>query len=78
MTRRLIGLLITLALGFLVAPLATAAQPPGKVARIGILAAPADAPERARNLEAFRQGLRDLGWVEGQNLAMEYRSVEGK
>jgi hypothetical protein len=65
MTRRLIRLLITLALGVLVAPLATEAQPPGKVTRIGILAAPSDAPERGRNLAAFRQGLRDLGWVEG-------------
>jgi putative ABC transport system substrate-binding protein len=78
MMRRLIRLLITLVLGFLVAPLATDAQPPGKVARIGLLAAPSDAPERTRNLEAFRQGLRDLGWVEGQNLAMEYRSVEDR
>jgi putative tryptophan/tyrosine transport system substrate-binding protein len=78
MTRRLIGLLITLTLGFLVAPLATDAQPPGKMTRIGILAAPSDAPERVRNLEAFRQGLRDLGWVEGQNLAMEYRSVKDR
>jgi putative ABC transport system substrate-binding protein len=78
MMRRLIRLLITLVLGFLVAPLATDAQPPGKVARIGLLAAPSDAPERVRNLEAFRQELRDLGWVEGQNLAMEYRSVEDR
>jgi putative ABC transport system substrate-binding protein len=38
---------------------------------------PALTPERARYLEAFRQGLHDLGWVEGQNLAIEYRHAEG-
>jgi ABC-type uncharacterized transport system substrate-binding protein len=37
---------------------------------------PALNPERTRNLEAFRDALRDLGWVEGQNLAMEYRFAE--
>jgi putative tryptophan/tyrosine transport system substrate-binding protein len=37
---------------------------------------PALNPERTRNLAAFRDALRDLGWVEGQNLAMEYRFAE--
>jgi putative ABC transport system substrate-binding protein len=76
MTRRTVGFIVTLALSLLVAPLA-AAQPPAKVVRLGILAAGSYGPDRASNLDAFRQGLRDLGWVEGQNLALEYHDVEG-
>jgi len=68
-------LIILLALGVLVAPFVTEAQQPGKVPRIGVLM-PALNPERTRNLEAFRDALRDLGWVEGQNLALEYRFAE--
>lgn len=52
------------------APLAAAAQPAGKVWRIGYLVA-----GTGRIPEAFRQELRDLGYVEGQNLAIEYRSA---
>jgi putative ABC transport system substrate-binding protein len=64
-------------LGLLTAPLATEAQPPSKVPRIGFLAtnSPAEYPDL---LEAFRQGLRDLGYVEGQNIAIEYRWAEGR
>jgi putative ABC transport system substrate-binding protein len=57
------------------APLAAEAQE-GKVARIGWLAV-----NLAPNLqfsEAFRQGLRDLGYVEGRNVVIEYRDAEGK
>jgi putative ABC transport system substrate-binding protein len=70
MTRRVIGFLVTLALGLLVAPLAAKAQPPGKVYRIGYIA-PGTGPSVLT--ETFRQGLRDLGYVEGQNLVIEYR-----
>ena len=52
-----------------------AAQQPKKVARVGYLAAvsaSADAPR----LQAFRQGLRDLGYVEGQNIIVEYRHLD--
>jgi ABC-type uncharacterized transport system substrate-binding protein len=66
-----IVLLVTLALGFLVAPLATEAQQPVKIPRIGVLS-PAPPGPRAV-LDAFRQGLRDLGYVEGQNVLLEYR-----
>jgi len=55
MTRRTIGLFVVLAL--LIVLLTAAAQPPGKVPRLGILAAGSFAPDRARNLEAFRQRL---------------------
>ena len=62
-----------LAGGLLAAPLAAEAQQPGKVWRVGVLLA-FDSP----NVEAFRQELRKLGYVEGRNLLIEYRSYEGK
>jgi putative ABC transport system substrate-binding protein len=73
MRRRIIGLLVTLALGFLVVPLAVTAPRAGKVWRMGYL------PSGSTTMpEAFRQGLRDLGYVEGQNLIIEHRSGEGR
>jgi putative ABC transport system substrate-binding protein len=53
------------------------AQPPAKVPRIGFLA-PGPVSERVHYFEAFRQGLRNLGYVEGQNVVIEARSAEGK
>jgi ABC-type uncharacterized transport system substrate-binding protein len=62
--------------GLLLAPLDAAAQRAGKVYRIGFLwDSPAVWPHA---LEAFRQGLRDLGWVEGRNIVIEYRWTEGR
>jgi putative ABC transport system substrate-binding protein len=52
------------------------AQQSTRIPRIGYLQIPA-APNAAR-LEAFRQGLRELGYVEGKNIVIEYRSSEGK
>jgi putative ABC transport system substrate-binding protein len=77
MTRHRIGLLVTLTLASLVAPLATDAQPVGKVWRIGVLQAFSPAVSEPF-VEAFRQGLRELGYVEGQNLAGEYRWAHGQ
>src|SRR5215831_18283846 len=53
------------------------AQQPAKVPRIGILSAsdPSLNPDRT---EAFRQGLRELGYVEGKDIVIEYRYAEGK
>ena len=67
----------SLALGLLASPLVADAQQAGKVARIGVLAqgSSTDAPHIG---EAFRQGLRDLGYVEGQNIVIEYRWAEGR
>jgi ABC-type uncharacterized transport system substrate-binding protein len=63
--------------GLLAVPLAVEAQQAAKVARIGFLATNlAASPSYMR--EAFRQGLRDLGYVEGRNLVIEYRDAEGK
>ena len=60
----------------LAAPLAVGAQQEAKIARIGYLGDPLAAGPHV--LEAFRQGLRDLGYVEGRNLVIEYRDAEGK
>src|SRR6266567_1746525 len=65
--------LALLALG--AAPFAAEAQQATKVARIGYLGNTLGAPDP---LEAFLQGLRDLGYVEGRNLVIEYRDAEGK
>ena len=53
------------------------AQQPKKVAQIGVLNQ-SSANFMSKQLEAFRQGLRELGYVEGQNVAIEYRYAEGK
>jgi putative tryptophan/tyrosine transport system substrate-binding protein len=69
--------LLTSLAGVFAVPLAGEAQPTAKIARIGYLAANrAGAPPNLR--EAFRQGLRDLGYVEGRNVVIEYRDAEGK
>jgi putative ABC transport system substrate-binding protein len=57
-------------------PLAARAQQQPKVWRIGMLET-ISAELNAENLGAFRQGLRDLGYVEGQNFVLEYRSADG-
>jgi putative tryptophan/tyrosine transport system substrate-binding protein len=67
----------TLAGGLLATPLAVRAQQVGKVYRIGILE-PIPAARNAANLDALRKGLRDLGYVEGRNLVIEYRSADGR
>ena len=53
------------------------AQQPKKVPRIGYLSATDPASESARS-EAIRLALRELGYIEGQNIAIEYRYAEGK
>jgi putative ABC transport system substrate-binding protein len=60
----------------LAAPLAAEAQQAVKVVRLGYLVG-ADLAASPHLHDAFRQGLRDLGYVEGRNLVMEYRSAEG-
>jgi ABC-type uncharacterized transport system substrate-binding protein len=53
------------------------AQQSGKVPRIGLLFVGESSPHSS-NLEAFRQGLRDLGYVEGKNITLEFRYADGK
>ena len=78
-TRRTI--LIALGAGALGASLASLAafaqQQPGKSARIGFLG-PADASGYASRTEALRGGLRDLGYIEGKNIVIDFRWAEGK
>jgi len=54
-----------------------AAQQPARIPRIGILIT-ASASSHSARVEAFRQRLRELGYVEGKNIVIEYRSAEGK
>ena len=68
---------ISVTLGLLAAPLTAEAQQAGKVYRIGMLERTQPATNAA-NFEAFRRGLRELGYVEGKNLVIEYRSAEGR
>ena len=63
--------------GLLGVPLAGEAQQPGKVPRIGLLA-PRNRSDGAPFIDAFLQGLRELGWIEGQNIAIEYRFADGR
>jgi putative ABC transport system substrate-binding protein len=53
------------------------AQQPGKIPRIGYLNA-SSASSAASRVEAFRRGMRELGYVEGKNIVIEYRFAEGK
>src|SRR5262249_51762066 len=80
MWRRTIGLMLILALGLLWAALVVAAQQPGKVYRIGFLSTYSpplpSAPTPGR--DAFWQGMRELGWIEGQNIVVERRWAEGR
>jgi len=70
-----VRLIILLTFSICVAPLAAEAQQATKMHRIGRLSSERANPE---NLEAFRQGLRDLGYVEGDNLVLELRYAEGQ
>jgi putative tryptophan/tyrosine transport system substrate-binding protein len=74
-----VGCIVPLILSLLVVPLATAAaQPTKKVPRVGYLSPGSSSdPARLRRFEAFRQGLRELGYVEGQSIAIESRWAEG-
>jgi ABC-type uncharacterized transport system substrate-binding protein len=73
---RLIRVVIPI-LALLATPLASDAQTAGKTYRIGVLETISPALNVA-NLDAFRQRLRELGYVEGQNLVIEYRSADGR
>ncbi len=74
MRLRGVGLVLTLPLAILPAPLVAHAQQAGKVNRIGVLGISAMNP----HYEAFRQGLHELGYVEGQNIVIERRYSEGR
>jgi putative ABC transport system substrate-binding protein len=71
-----LALTVMCGLSLFLAPLAATAQPQGRVPRIGILTPASEASTAL--WEAFRQGLRDLGYVEGQNIILEYRFAAGQ
>ena len=71
---RRIGLAVVLALSVVLAPLTDEAQPAGKVYRIGFLRA--GQPPKTF-VEAFQQGLRARGYIEGRNVVIEYRYTDG-
>src|SRR5215470_9177683 len=80
-------LVVPLALSLLVRPPASEAQPAGAVPRIGMImfgspesatALPARSPESATALKAFRQRLKELGYIEGQSILFEMRYARGR
>jgi putative ABC transport system substrate-binding protein len=75
MNRR--GFLRTASVSLLVAPLAAQAQHVGKVWRLGFLGA-TSLSGYSGQVAAFREGLRDLGYIEGKNLAVDFRWAEGQ
>lgn len=74
MRRSALGLIVTLALGIL-QPISAHGQQPRKVPRIGFLCALAGP---STHTEGFQEGLRELGYVEGKNIAIEYRFAAGR
>ena len=72
-----IGCIVTLILSLLTAPLTSSAQQAAQVPRLGLLI-PGSSSAFAPRIEAFRHGLRDLGYVEGRNITIEYRFAEGQ
>jgi putative tryptophan/tyrosine transport system substrate-binding protein len=76
MRRSPVALIVIVALAILVAPLAAMAQLAGKVPKIGLLM-PGSATTNPRGVEAFTHSLRELGYIEGQHIAIEQRYAEG-
>jgi putative ABC transport system substrate-binding protein len=76
-SRRRIGLAIALAFNLLLHCPSVHSQTPTKSYRIGLLEV-VPLASNSLNLAAFRRGLRELGYVEGQNLTIEYRSADGQ
>jgi putative ABC transport system substrate-binding protein len=69
---------IILALSILVVPHGAVAQAPARVPTVGILSASTSGPAAAAYRDAFERGLKELGWIPGQNIRLEYRYAEGR
>lgn len=78
MAQHRFALVVGLALGVLLTPLVAEAQPAGRLPRVGWLGNMAPPPPPVSQLDGFRDGLRELGYVEGRNILIEYRWAEGK
>jgi putative ABC transport system substrate-binding protein len=73
------GFIVIVTASILASPLGAEAQRPATVARIGwLLTGSLESPETRLLRDAFREGLRERGYVEGQNTVIEYRSADGK
>src|SRR5262245_30411982 len=71
--------LATIALALFAGPLSADAQEPGKVPRVGFITPRSRSDGAGASfLDAFLQGMRKLGWVEGKNIAIEYRFADGR
>ena len=77
MTARAIILVIAIALGMLAGPLVTEAQPAAPRYRIGVLLTMAPGTAVVPHVEALRERLRELGYVEGKNLTLDLRWMSG-
>jgi putative tryptophan/tyrosine transport system substrate-binding protein len=76
--RRALVMVVTLAVAFFGAGLAVRAEQPQKVYRVGVLSPFSSSFGPGPSFEAFRQTFRDLGYLEGRNLAIEYRWADGR
>jgi putative tryptophan/tyrosine transport system substrate-binding protein len=74
MQRQIIGLALSTLLSVLSFPVE--AQPPKKVPRVGVLNSGSRSSDSI-NIDSFREGLRELGYAEGKNIALEYRYADG-
>jgi len=77
MRRRVLGFLLMLAVALCLAPSVSSAQQTTKVWRIGFLGPPLSSEWGGHLVQAFQQGLRERGYVDGQNITIEFRSTEG-
>jgi putative ABC transport system substrate-binding protein len=73
----LVALVLALVLSSIAVPMAVDAQQAQRLYRIGMLQT-TSMTVNAGNIDAFRQGLRELGYVEEKNFAIEYRSADGR
>src|SRR5678815_2493276 len=65
--------------GLAAMPLRAHAQQPGETRRIAVLLALAEAdPETQDRIRSFQQGMRELGWIEGRNIRIDYRFAAGR
>src|SRR5262245_33819894 len=72
------GGIVAIVVTFTMCEAVAQAQQPAKVPRIGYLDTSGDSSTPSPRLEAFRQGLQDVGFFEGKNVLAEYRYAEGK
>jgi len=72
----IVGLPVMLALGILAAPLTVEAQQPAKVYRVGFLSL-LPQEQALSHIKALHEGLRGLGYIEGQNIILEYQFADG-